>query len=124
MWGQKLSKDTVYRTKFKTKFAPKYSKIGGEVTVQEICKGDLVIRAINTTDNSRYEAKAIDLKWQLEKVTAGEYVFEIFCDENENGKYDFGKVNPFKYREKYSKSKVYTIKENWEYNEIKLSLDE
>lgn len=124
LWGQKLSQDTVYRTKFKTKFAPKYSKIGGEVTVHEICKGDLVIRAINTTDDSRYEAKAIDLKWQLEKVTAGEYVFEIFCDENENGKYDFGKVNPFEYREKYSKSKVYTIKENWEYNEIKLSLDE
>ncbi|MER3328597.1 MAG: hypothetical protein RIF34_03380, partial [Candidatus Kapaibacterium sp.] len=124
IWGLGLVKDTVYRTKFKTNFAPKYSKIGGEVTTTSDCKGNIVIRAINTTDNSKYKTTLVDGKWNLDKVTAGSYVFEIFCDENNNGEYDFGKVIPFEYREKYSKSKPYTVNENWEYNEIKLVLDE
>ncbi len=124
IWGQGLVKDTVYRTKFKTNFAPKYSKIGGEVTTMSDCKGNIVIRAINTADNSKYKTTLTDGKWNLDKVTAGSYVFEIFCDENNNGEYDFGKVIPFEYREKYSKSKPYTVNENWEYNEIKLVLDE
>ena len=124
LWGQGLVKDTIYRTKFKTKFAPKLSKIGGEVTATNVCEGNLVVRAINTTDNSKYKTKAIDGKWSFENVTAGDYVFEVFCDENNNEEYDFGKVIPFAYREKYSKNKPYTVNENWEYNEIKLVLDE
>ncbi len=124
IWGQKLVKDTVYRTKFKTNFAPKYSKIGGDVTATKGCNGKIVIRATNTNDNSKYKTTAIDGKWSLEKVTAGSYVFEVFCDDNSNSEYDFGKVIPFEYREKYSKSKPYTVNENWEYNEIKLILDE
>lgn len=124
IWGQGLVKDTIYRTKFKTKFAPKLSKIGGEVTATNECEGNLVIRAINTTDNSKYKTKATDGKWSFENVTAGDYVFEVFCDENNNEEYDFGKVIPFAYREKYSKNKPYTVNENWEYNEIKLVLDE
>ena len=123
IWGQKLVKDTVYRTKFKTKFAPKYSKIGGEVASANDCKGNIVIRAINTTDDSKYKTTLSDGKWKLEEVTAGSYVFEVFCDENNNREYDFGKVIPFEFREKYSKSKPYTVNENWEYNEIKLILD-
>lgn len=124
IWGQGLVKDTVYRTKFKTNFAPKYSKIGGEVTATKGCTGNIVVRAINTTDNSKYKITATDGKWSFEEVTAGSYVFEVFCDENNNSEYDFGKAVPFGYRERYSKSKPYTITENWEYNEIKLVLDE
>ncbi|MFA7326708.1 MAG: Ig-like domain-containing protein [Candidatus Kapaibacterium sp.] len=124
IWGQGLVKDTVYRTKFKTNFAPKYSKIGGEVTATNECIGNIVIRAINTSDNSKYKTTAVDGKWSFEEVTAGSFIFEVFCDENNNGEYDFGKVSPFEYREKYSKSKPYTVSENWEYNEIKLVLDE
>lgn len=124
IWGQGLVKDTVYRTKFKTNFAPKYSKIGGEVTATNGCSGNIVVRAINTTDNSKYKTTAIDGLWNFDKVTAGSYVFELFCDENNNNEYDFGKVIPFAYRERYSKSKPYTVTENWEYNEIKLVLDE
>ncbi len=124
LWGQSLIKDTLYKTKFKTKFAPKYSKIGGEVTTTNECKGNIIIRAINTTDNSKYKTSLVNGKWNLDKVTAGSYVFEVFCDENSNNEYDFGKVTPFEFREKYSKSKPYTVNENWEYNEIKLILDE
>ena len=124
IWGQGLVKDTVYRTKFKTNFAPKYSKIGGEVTATNGCSGKLIVRAINTTDNSKYKITATDGKWNFEEVTAGSYVFEVFCDENNNSEYDFGKAVPFGYRERYSKSKPYTVTENWEYNEIKLVLDE
>jgi len=123
-WGQKLVKDTLYKTKFKTNFAPKYSKIGGDVSTINPCNGKLVIRAINTSDNSKYKTVAIEGKWSFEKVTAGSYVFEVFCDSNNNSEYDFGLVNPFEFREKYSKSKPYTVSENWEYNEIKLILDE
>ncbi|PKL81155.1 MAG: hypothetical protein CVV25_01570 [Ignavibacteriae bacterium HGW-Ignavibacteriae-4] len=124
IWGLGLVKDTLYRTKFKTNFAPKYSKIGGDVTATNDCNGNILIRAINTSDNSKYKTTAVDGKWSFEKVTAGSFVFEVFCDENKNGEYDFGKVIPFEYREKYSKSKPYTVNENWEYNEIKLVLDE
>jgi hypothetical protein len=124
LWGNSLVKDTVYRTKFKTKFSPKLSSISGEIVLKSGCEGNIIVTAKNVTDKTEYKITLTDSKWRFDEVTTGSYIFEIFCDENKNGKYDFGKVDPFEYREKYSKSKSYKIDENWEYNDIKLMLDE
>lgn len=124
IWGNSLAKDTIYRTKFKTGFFPKYSKISGTVDLKADCNGNLVVTARNTKDNTSYTVNANNGTWNIDKVTVGIYLFEIYCDSNKDGKYNFGNVNPFAFREKYSKSKEYTIEENWEYKDIKLKLDE
>lgn len=124
MWDNSISKDTVYRTKFKTGFAPKYSKLGGTIEVATACDGDIIIVANNTKDKTKYTTTAVNGVWNFDQVTAGTYVFEVFCDENKDGKYNFGNVSPFAFREKYSKSRDYKVQENWEYKDIKLKLNE
>lgn len=124
IWGNKLTKDTTYKTKFKTEFLPKYSKLAGTIELKSDCAGNVVITARNTKDKSNYTVIAENGMWSFDKVTSGVYIFEIYCDSNRDGKYNFGSVNPFTFREKYSKSKEYTVEENWEYKDIKLKLDE
>jgi hypothetical protein len=124
IWGNTLTKDTLYKTKFKTGFLPRYSKIGGKVNVATPCSGDIVIEAKNITDNSSYKTTISDSTWSFDKVTAGKYVFTVFCDANIDGEYSFGSLDPFENREPYSKSKEYKVDENWEYNDIILILDE
>lgn len=124
LWGNRLTKDTIYRTKFKTSFEPKSSLIGGTVELVSDCGGDIIVTAKNISDKSEYTTALTDGKWKFDKVTPGSYIFEIYCDANKNGKFDFGSINPFEYREKYSKSTEHKIAENWEYNDIKLILNE
>jgi len=124
IWGNTLTKDTLYRTKFKTGFLPRYSKIGGKVNVSNTCSGNIVIEAKNITDNSSYKTSISDSTWSFEKVTAGKYVFTVFCDIDADGEYSFGRLDPYENREPYSKSREYKVDENWEYNDIILILDE
>lgn len=124
IWGNALTKDTLYRTKFKTGFLPRYSKIGGKVNVSNPCSSNIVIEAKNITDNSSYKTSISDSTWSFDKVTAGKYVFTVFCDINSDGNYSFGSLDPFENREPYSKSREYKVDENWEYNDIILILDE
>jgi uncharacterized protein (DUF2141 family) len=124
IWGNKLSKDTTYKTKFKTGFIPRYSKLAGKVEIRSNCDSQLVVKAKNITDNSSYKSIVSDSTWSFEKVTAGKYIFTVFCDENKDEKYSFGSLDPFTFREPYSKSKEYKVEENWEYNDIILILDE
>jgi hypothetical protein len=124
LWGNNIGKDTVYRTKFKTGFAPKYSKLSGTVELQSACSGNVVVRANNIKDKTNYKAIVTNGVWELDKVTKGTYVFEVYCDADKDGEYSFGSVKPFAFREPYSKSREYQVQENWEYNDIKLKLDE
>ena len=124
IWGMKLAKDTLYSTKFKTGFLPKYSKLGGKIENQGSCSSNLIVEAQNISDKTRYKTIVSDSTWSFEKVTAGKYIFTIYCDTNNDNEYSFGSLKPFAFREPYSKSKEYKVEENWEYNDIILNLDE
>ena len=124
IWGMNLTKDTLYSTTFKTGFLPRYSKLAGKIENQGSCNSNLIVEAQNITDQTKYKTIVSDSTWSFDKVTAGKYIFTIYCDTNNDNEYSFGSLKPFAFREPYSKSKEYKVEENWEYNDIILNLDE
>ncbi|MFN3195114.1 MAG: Ig-like domain-containing protein [Chlorobiota bacterium] len=124
IWGMNLAKDTLYSTKFKTGFLPRYSKLAGKIENKGSCNSSLVVEAQNITDNTNYKTIVSDSTWSFDEVTAGKYIFTVYCDVNKDNEYSFGNLVPFEFREPYSKSKEYKVEENWEYNEIILILNE
>lgn len=124
IWGMNLAKDTLYSTKYKTGFLPRYSKLAGKIENKGSCNSSLVVEAQNITDNTNYKTIVSDSTWSFDEVTAGKYIFTVYCDVNKDNEYSFGNLDPFEFREPYSKSKEYKVEENWEYNEIILILNE
>ena len=124
IWGMNLTKDTLYSTNFKTGFLPRYSKLAGKIENQGSCNSNIIVEAKNITDQSSYKTQVSDSTWSFDKVTAGKYIFTVYCDINNDNEYSFGSLDPFAFREPYSKSKEYKVEENWEYNDIILNLDE
>lgn len=124
IWGMNLTKDTLYSTNFKTGFLPRYSKLAGKIENQGSCNTNIIVEAKNITDQSSYKTQVSDSTWSFDKVTAGKYIFTVYCDTNNDNEYSFGSLKPFAFREPYSKSKEYKVEENWEYNDIILNLDE
>lgn len=59
--------------------------------------------------------------WLINEVTPGKYYIEIYCDENNNNQYDYGKAFPYKHAEKFLVTKQEVeVKPRWEVQNVLL----
>ncbi len=62
-----------------------------------------------------------DNSWQIDKIKPGNYKVEMFCDENQNGEYDYGAIIPFQFSEKFIRNvNEIEVKPRWEIENIML----
>jgi len=118
--GEKLA-DTTLVFHFKTIDWRQFPSVSGKLLDSVGCN-DIVI-----TLNPNQTAKAYQTSikksgdWAIAEVRPGKYLIEIFCDENKNGKYDYGRAYPFKFAEKflYTKQEI-EVKPRWDVQNVLL----
>lgn len=118
--------DTTIELNFKTEDLRQYGSISGKIKYKENThKGDFYVIARNIENQIQYKTKADNAGlWKFDNIAAGKYNFEVFIDENENGKYDFGDSFPFKYAEKFKFYELeVNVKARWETENIILNFD-
>ncbi len=113
-------KDSLVRIDFKTEDRRKYGGMNGKVDLSGIECNNPVLKIINSKKNySNIQVLDSTFTFNFDKVPAGTYTFEIFCDENENMKIDGGYYYPFQYSEKfYFPVNEVEIKSRWTVDDL------
>lgn len=124
LWGNSL-KDTTISFSFVTGFSPKTSKLSGQLISEYDCEGNTILKIVSVDKNFEKQIN-IDNEgiWEVDSIPAGKYIYEVFCDINNDGEYSFGNINPFEFREVYMKTKEYQIQGNWEYKDVIIRFNE
>jgi hypothetical protein len=119
-------KDSLLRIDFKTIDNRSFGGLNGKVKFTNVECENPVIRIIN--DNKKYsEIRKLDsaMNFNFESVPPGDYTFEVFCDENNNGRIDAGYYFPFKYSEKfYIPVNEVNVKSRWTVDDIMIYIGE
>ncbi len=82
---------------------------------------------LTKTDGKFDELSMVDstAKWEYLSLTEGEYVINVFKDENNNGKYDSGSIYPFIPAEKYFLvNKKVNVVQRWKVEDIIIDITE
>lgn len=97
--------DTTEVKELKTKNELDYSGVFGAVISSHEGNYIAVLKRLPGIGEKPVELKTIpkpDGKFAFPKVTPGKYILWCFEDNNNNGKYDYGKLRPFTLSEKFS----------------------
>ncbi len=117
--------DTTIILRFKTEDLRQYGSINGKVKIPANSIGDIII-IIKSTDvkyDNQIKADAGG-NWKFENIPMGKYNFEVFHDENSNGKYDYGDAFPFRHSERFKIFELeVNVKARWETENVVLNFD-
>jgi hypothetical protein len=121
--GEKL-KDTVIKYDFNTADWRTFPKVSGTVENKINCSNVKVV-LIPNDPGMKYETEiAADGTWVFPRVKPGKYLLELYCDADDNGKYDSGLAFPFKFAENFAKfTNIIEVKERWDVENIKLTFE-
>jgi uncharacterized protein (DUF2141 family) len=93
--------DTVYTNKISTSNELEYSGVSGAID-----SGDedemVILNNVNTKEILYTQKVTSQKKFNFGKILPGKYILWVFKDKNNNGKYDFGTITPFKYSEEFT----------------------
>lgn len=110
--------------KFKTIAKEIGSNISGIIQNVPDCKGKLLLN-FKTGDKKVITTEVKSGVFSLENVQPAEYKMDCFCDENANGKLDYGYPFPFRFAEKsYLIDGTIKPKARWDLNDVKLIVKE
>ncbi len=94
-------KDTVYVKKIRTLNKLDFTGLEGIVLAEH---PENIVAVLNSIGNNRYRYVGRVFptgKFFFRNVLAGKYLLWFFKDKNNNGKYDYGRITPFKMSEKF-----------------------
>ncbi|MCX7735336.1 MAG: Ig-like domain-containing protein [Candidatus Kapabacteria bacterium] len=118
--------DSTFSFRFKTADIRGYSGLNGSLKSNFICNGDFYVIIKNQLTKTIYKTKANNkLQWSFDDLPPGDYEFEVFCDEDGDGKYSYGNAVEFRFSEKFFilKDKV-TLKSRWKVENYQLEIKE
>jgi hypothetical protein len=114
-----LGTDSTKVDKIKIEDTSDYPRISGKLLNETECKNIIIL--FKSSSNKIYSVKVEDDSWQIQKIKPGNYKVEMFCDENQNGEYDYGSIIPFKFSEKFIRNvNEIEVKPRWEIENIML----
>lgn len=113
--------DTTLVFRFRTIDWRQFPKVSGKLLDSVGC-GNIIIQLKSNLSSKAYQAsikKSGD--WEIDEVQPDTYGIEIFCDENHNGQYDYGRAFPYSYAEKFMYTKqIVEVKPRWDVQNIML----
>lgn len=114
-----LKTDSTNVDKSKLEDTSDYPRISGKLLNKTDCKDIIIL--FKSSDEKIYLVKVEDNSWQIDKIKPAKYKVEMFCDENQDGEYNYGSVIPFKYSEKFIRNvNEIEVKPRWEIENIML----
>ncbi len=124
--NQQFLLDTTITLNFKTEDLRQYGSISGKIKFKkDLYAGDFYVIAQNIDKKMLFTVRTDKSgAWKLNNIPAGKYNFEVFHDENLNGKYDFGDSFPFRHAEKFKVFELeINVKARWETENVILNFD-
>ncbi|KAA3596698.1 MAG: hypothetical protein DWQ06_14910 [Calditrichaeota bacterium] len=121
-----LNTDTTLTISYLTPNPVKYSTVSGKIKTQSDLKNS-VFSLVPINQKTGIELKLdSENRFKSNFVKPGSYLPMIFEDRNQNQKLDLGLDFPFQFSEKFHIWETDTLifKENWEYDEIELKLED
>lgn len=121
----KFFKDTTYTLNFKTADYRNFGGVSGRITNPTHCKGNYVVILKNKVSKEELTTMASgDGNWNFDEVEAGEWTIEVYCDENGDMIYNYGRAYPFAFSEKfYIFENNIKVKPRWKVEGIVLSIE-
>lgn len=100
------SRDSLFTLKFKTISGLDFTGLSGNIINLDYSSNPIVVLQNYETPELQYKQKIIrqltDEKFEFTRVEPGKYFLWCFSDENNDGKFDYGWPEPFRYSELFS----------------------
>lgn len=116
-----LTIDTTIILNFKTDDFKNSGSISGKLVNNNLkCKEKLIMVLYNK--NYKFQTELNDQnEFVFINIPADTYNIEVFCDKNNNKKYDYGRVYPFEFAEEfYIHNQTITVKARWMVENIQI----
>lgn len=113
--------DTILVFNFKTEDWKQFPKVSGKLLDSVMCSKKVVLLKSKQSNNTYQALVENSNDWSINEVKPDKYIIEIYCDENGNEQYDYGKSFPYKHSEKFliTKQEI-EVKPRWEVKNILL----
>ncbi|MFP4543868.1 MAG: Ig-like domain-containing protein [Candidatus Kapaibacterium sp.] len=116
----KAFKDTVYKMDFLTSDLRNTGSVSGSITNRTDCRQLMVILKKNGEMIMKAPAGQ-DGSWEFKEVEPGSYLLEVFCDENNDGEYNYGNAMPFEHSEPFIiYDEELNLRPRWSVEDVKL----
>jgi len=111
--------DSLHTFSFKTVAQAEFNTISGSFT-DSLSACDNYTMTLLSEKKLRSIKLNNDYKWQFDSLEAGKYSYFIYCDKNNNDRYDYGTPFPFSFSEPFSikPPQDIIIKERWDIEDI------
>ncbi|MEJ5244878.1 MAG: Ig-like domain-containing domain [Bacteroidota bacterium] len=109
---------------FKTEDNRNYGTVSGSLIDSSGTELQKIVVFEGVNDNKLFQAVVNqEGKWRIDNIRSGDYKIWIYEDRNSNNRYDFGKVLPFDFSEKfYLTGLTISVKSRWETEGITLRI--
>lgn len=118
--GEKIS-DTTIVYNFKTEDWKQFPSVSGKLLDSVGCSNIAInLKSIQFMNNRQINIQSSG-NWTISEVKPDKYYVELYCDQNYNGRYDYGIAFPYKYSEKFLVTKQEVeVKPRWDVQNILL----
>jgi hypothetical protein len=123
-YDAQIIKDTTLKYDFQTEDWRANVDISGKLLDSVGCS-HITLKLSSENGKEQYFAKIQNQnEWKFSNIKPDTYILEAFCDENQNGVYDYGQEFPYKPSEKFKKfANKIEVKPRWNIENIMLLFD-
>jgi hypothetical protein len=120
-----IIKDTTVKYDFKTEDWRGFSDISGKL-LDSIGCANIILNLLNSKNTIISSTKInTDKSFIFTNIPDGIYKIEGYCDENNNGKFDYGRAFPFQFSEHFVLfNNTVEVKPRWNLENIMLLFDD
>ncbi|MEJ5285713.1 MAG: hypothetical protein CH6_3225 [Candidatus Kapaibacterium sp.] len=117
-WGKAYYKNK-FQVQLKVNDEPKLGSLKGKLIAGlDTSLGLPMIMAMS--EQGTYYCKVVDNDFELKNILEGDYILVAFYDQNQDGIYNYGRLNPIKFSEKIIKiSGKISIRRGWTVEELR-----
>ncbi len=113
------STDSLFTLKFKTNSGLEFTGLSGKVLNLDYSRNPVLILENGETPNLKYDQELITENFEFSRIEPGKYVLWCFLDENNDGEFNFGSIEPINFSETFS---VYpdtiNLRPRWEITDL------
>ncbi|MEJ5262174.1 MAG: Ig-like domain-containing protein [Ignavibacterium sp.] len=115
--------DSVYQIKFSTISGLEFTGVSGKVSSAD-SNLVLVLESNSKPEKKFFTKPDANLNFSFERIEAGDYTLWAFVDENNDGKYDYGWFNPFRFSERfYLYPEVLNLRPRWSLTDLLFKIE-
>lgn len=115
--------DSVYQMKFSTISGLEFTGVSGKVSSAD-SNLVLVLESNSKPEKKFFTKPDNNLNFSFERIEAGDYTLWAFVDENNDGKYDYGWFNPFRFSERfYLYPEVLNLRPRWSLTDLLFKIE-